>query len=380
MKIEYMVGAVACVAAFAGMTFLRIHDFGGPSNLPVNDPGAGRLAMNISDCYRAKLKPGGKVCIEPALTGAGASAGDHVAARLARAVFDIDMQEPQKALKEVDAALAIDGDNVEARHMAARIALTVGDIDRAEREISIARRLAPNNARIGTTYASILIGRQANREAVGVYDDVIRRHPTYLFARLERAHLFAYLGECCSRGNYQVALDDYNYLIRHGAPDSGLLSQRANVLMAMGKPEPAISDLTAAMKANKHAFSLRLERADAYALLGRDDLAVEDYDAVLAEAAPGVPLHIFLPDQWAKILVARAFSLMRLQRFDDAANDVVKAIRVGGKQAILRAQVMLRRHGFPDVPIDGEDSPKLHQALSACFGLKSCSQPVMQAI
>lgn len=39
-----------------------------------------------------------------------------------------------------------------------------------------------------------------------------------------------------------------------------------------------------------------------------------------------------------------------------------------------------RRHGFYDVPIDGEDSAKLREALAACFGLRACYQPVMHAI
>jgi hypothetical protein len=48
--------------------------------------------------------------------------------------------------------------------------------------------------------------------------------------------------------------------------------------------------------------------------------------------------------------------------------------------AILRAQVLLRRNGFGDVPLDGHDSPQLCQALSVCFGLDVCFQGIMRAI
>jgi hypothetical protein len=40
-----------------------------------------------------------------------------------------------------------------------------------------------------------------------------------------------------------------------------------------------------------------VSRASANATLGQDELAVKDYDAVLADAAPGVPLYILPIDR-----------------------------------------------------------------------------------
>lgn len=382
MTIKCLIGTLALIGMVAVdlPAFAQSPDAGHAIKLPAGDPGAGPLPMRRSACYIARHDKRGTPCPEPALAGAGANIADRVAAHLARAVFDIEMQEPDKALKEVDAAIALDGENIDARHLAARISLSKFDIDRAEREIVVARRLAPHDPRIGITYADVLVGRRANREAVGVLNQIIHEHPNDLFARDKRATLFTYLGECCSPGNYPVALNDYNYMIQHGAPDATLLARRAGVLVAIGRLEPAVSDLTEALGLSPdNALMLKL-RAEAYAALGKDDLAVKDYDALLAEAAPGVPLHVLPYDMRAKVLVARGFSLVQLKRFGDAARDVIAAISVGGKPAILRAQVLLRRHGFPDVPIDGEASEKLQQALTACFGLKSCYQPVMRAI
>jgi Tfp pilus assembly protein PilF len=290
------------------------------------------------------------------------------------------MQQLEEAKKDVDAALALDGKNADARHFSARIALTMGDIDRAEREVRIARELAPRDPRIGTTYAAILMGRKANREAIGVLGEVIHEYPNYLYARKLRATLYQYLGDCCSPGNYRVALEDYEYLIRHGAPDAGLLSQRAAMLISLGDPEPAISDLTTALVLQPDNQLLLKSRAEAYATVHRDALAVKDYDVLLAEAAPGVPLYAMLDEHRAKMLVGRAYSLVELKRFPEAVEDVVAAVSIGGKRSILRAQVLLRRHGFTDVPIDGQNSSTLRQALSSCFGLKACYQPVMREI
>ena len=368
--------AVAFKVAF----FLSHTDFGPSIRLPASDGDAGKLLLTASPCYFAAQQHRGKPCEEPKAAPADAAVADRVFADLNRAVFDIEMQQPEQALKETGAALALDGDNADARHLAARLAYTLLDIDRAEREIIIARRLKPHDPRIGTTYADILIARRANREAVGVFDDVIRSHPDYLFAREERATLFTHLGQCCARGNYRVALDDYEYLIRHKAPDPVLLAKRAAINLAVGETKLAAADLSAALQLVPDRVDLLIERAQAYAKLGQDESAVKDYDAILADAAPGTPLHAMPDNKRARLLVQRAQSLVELKRFADAVKDAVAAMSVGGKAAILRAEILLRRHGFPDVPIDGENSATLRQALGACFGLKTCYQPVIHAI
>ena len=372
--------AIIAIVTVKVVLFFGHYDTGPTIKLPVNDPGAGPLPMNLSDCYIAIHRHQGEPCAEPKLAAPDASIAVRVAAYLDRAVFDIDMQEPEQALQETDAALALDGDNAEARHLAGRIYLTLFDLNRAEREVTTARRLKSHDPRIETTYAVVLIGRRANREAVGVLDDVIRRYPGYQFARNQRATLFTYLGECCARGNYQVALTDYEFLIRNNAPDPSLLGKRAGILLSLGQTESAVADLSDAIKLSPSNVDLLITRADAYVALNNDELAVKDYNAVLADAAPGVPLYVLPGERRAKLLVARAYSLVRLRHLEDAVRDADAAISVGGKSAILRAQILLRRHGFPDVPVDGENSDKLKQALSACFGLKACYQPVLRAI
>ena len=372
--------AVAAAAAVAIVVFLNRDDASPAIPMPAGDPGAGKFLTTVSPCYLAAQRQGGKRCEEPKPAAANASRHDRMSAYLKRAVFDLEMSQPEKAQKEADAALALDGDNAELRHFAARIAFTHYDVDRAEREIVIAHRLKPHDPRIGTTYAEILIARRANREAVGVFDDVIRSHPDYLFAREERATLFTYLGQCCARGNYLVALEDYEYLIRHKAPDPVLLAKRAAINLAVGETKLAAADLSAALQLVPDRVDLLIERAQAYAKLGQDESAVKDYDAILADAAPGTPLHAMPDNKRARLLVQRAQSLVELKRFADAVKDAVAAMSVGGKAAILRAEILLRRHGFPDVPIDGENSATLRQALGACFGLKTCYQPVIHAI
>jgi len=43
------------------------------------------------------------------------------------------------------------------------------------------------------------------------------------------------------------------------------------------------------------------------------------------------------------------------RRFNEVAHDMVNAIGLGGVPTTVRAQVPLRRNGFSDVPLDGQD-------------------------
>jgi hypothetical protein len=56
---------------------------------------------------------------------------------------------------------------------------------------------------------------------------------------------------------------------------------------------------------------------------------------------------------------------------------------VGGdrdRPAVLRAELYLRQHRFPQFPLDGQDWPALREAVEACFALDSCSGAFLQAI
>ena len=110
-----------------------------------------------------------------------------------------------------------------------------------------------------------------------------------------------------------------------------------------------------------------------------NELALRDYDTLLTMDG-GTPLYVMFDNDRAKLLAKRANVYVQLMRFNEAAGDMVAAISIGGTPAILRAQALLRRNGFSDVPLDGHDSPALRQALASCFGLDACFQGIMRAI
>jgi hypothetical protein len=337
-----------------------------------SDLSAGPIVAHVTACLMANRTHRGTPCPEPQVSQAVGNA-ERVANRLERAWFFIDMQDFDKARTETELALGIDSNDLKARHLSARLALTVGDIARAEADLAIARKQAPDDPDVRATYAMLLQSRPAELESLREFEAVILKHPHHRFAREQRAALLMRLGQ------YSAALVDFNFIVDDNPPNTNSLVRRSEAFLALGKPQSAVADLSAAIKMEPNQFILLVARADAYAQANLGELALRDYDAVLTMSG-GTPLYVMFDNDRAKLLAKRAYTYVSLRRFDEAAGDMVTAVSLGGAPAILRAQVLLRRHGFSDVPLDGHDSPALRQALTACFGFNACFQGIMRAI
>jgi tetratricopeptide (TPR) repeat protein len=215
------------------------------------------------------------------------------------------------------------------------------------------------------------MGRGANQEAKHILSKVIQQNPRYLYPRLQRAQVNVYLAECCWTGYWQPALADYNLLIYRAGPSVPLLASRAHVLLALNRAKKADADLTAALKLAPNRSDLIRDRAKVYAMEGRYEDAIAEFDSLL-ETQGGAPIHPMFGNDRAKVLMDRANVFFDMHRYEEATKDAIASVTTGGKPAVLRAQIMLRRHGFSDLPLDGQISDKMRQALSACFGLQSC--------
>lgn len=367
MKRPYIIAVGAAIALIAVCSALAMD-----ATTRQNDLGAGPIVARVTACLMANRTHSGKPCPEPGVATVGDNA-TLVANRLERAWFFIDMQDFDKARAETELALGIDATDLNARLLSARLALTVGDFNRAKADLTIARKQTPDDPDVGATYAFWLQTRNAVFESLREFEAVIRTHPHHRFAREQRAALLMRLGQ------YSLALKDFNFMVDDNPPNANSMVRRSEAFLALGKPESAVADLSAAIKLEPGDFLLLAARANAYAQAGLNDLALHDYNAVLA-MDHGAPLYVMFENDRAKLLARRANVYVGLRRFDEAARDMVTAISLGGRPAILRAQIMLRRNGFADVPVDGHDSPKLREALTACFGLDACFQGIMRAI
>jgi Tfp pilus assembly protein PilF len=332
---------------------------------------AGLIELRSNPCLLGKFGHG-QPCEVPSLPDVG-DARQLAAAHISRSRYFIETHELPQALSEADAALGLNPADVENRHLVARLALSVGDYARAEREIVAAMQQSPQDADLRATNAARLQIQSAPDEALREFNAIIREHPDHAFAHEARAKLLLSLGWA------KEAIADLNLLLPADHPRSDLLTLRATAYLATNEPLRAVADYTAAMNDHPQRFDLMTGRATAYELAGDDDAALRDFNTILGPL-DGKPNYAIGGDQLAKYRTERAFLLVRLKRFADAATEMMNALNAGGRPAVLRAQVFLRQNGFPRTPLDGGDSQALRTALQACFGLNSCFQRISDAL
>jgi len=330
-------------------------------------PSAGIVQIRATPCLMAKSGQGSK-CEAPALPE-NADAQQLAGAHMARAQFFIDIAELKQSLVEADQALALDPANVDIRHLVARLAMSTGDTIRADREIKIAIEQRPDDPNLHATNAVRLRGRSWLEEALREFDEILAKHPDHNFSREQRAELLL------SLNRPDEAISDLDVLLAANPRQTLQLARRAAAYLAAGNPQRAVVDFTEALKDNPMRPDLLTGRAAAYEFLGDDAAALSDYDAFLGPIG-GEPNYMMREDQLAKLRVHRAQLSARLNRFAEAAAEMMNALNVGGRRAVLRAQVYLRQNGFPETPLDGQDSEKLRAALKSCFGLNSCNAKI----
>jgi tetratricopeptide (TPR) repeat protein len=335
------------------------------------DAGAGPIRVHVTDCLIVNRTHTGTPCPEPQVPN-GSRPADIVAGRLLRAWYFIDMQDLDKARAEADLALDTDPANVPARHLAARLSLSLADKEREESDIAIARQKAPDDPDVAATYAMVLESRPARVEALRVLHDIVVKHPHHWFARLEASRLLLEFHDPLA------ALANLTYIINEREPDVSVLELRADAYGRLGQLQQAAADLERAIKLERQRFDLKIKLADVYLLGGASEAALRQYNELLA-TQDGAPIYVMFEDDRAKLLTKRAFANVRLNRLEDAANDMIAAVGVGGKPAILRAELMLRHNGYADLSLDGQASPELRKALTDCFAHATCLKEATSA-
>jgi hypothetical protein len=103
---------------------------------------------------------------------------------------------------------------------------------------------------------------------------------------------------------------------------------------------------------------------------------VEDLNALLGE--PGEAGPAVTTKHNRELLFQRAILNAQLKRLGSADADIATLMSAGGKQAVLRVQLYLRQHGFPDVRLDGDRSQHFNDALKACIIDRACSRGLTQ--
>jgi len=71
---------------------------------------------------------------------------------------------------------------------------------------------------------------------------------------------------------------------------------------------------------------------------------------------------------------------MKVGRAADASRDLDAIVTTGGKRALLRMQVYLRKNGFSDLVIDGQRSAAFDSALQICFINQACGRGLIRSL
>ena len=153
---------------------------------------------------------------------------------------------------------------------------------------------------------------------------------------------------------------------------------KAQAQFRLGQFEGAVDDATKTLAISANDLMARETRALALIALDRPAEAIEDLNVLLGP--PGQPTTAVALRHNREILFQRALLLAQLGKREDSNRDIEVLMLSGGKQAILRVQLYLRRNGFPDVRIDGERDTDFDNTLRNCVLDRACGRGITRHI
>lgn len=316
----------------------------------------------------------------PAPAAADAPAATRTKAFVDRAVVLVYLHRWEEAVQAIDSAIASGGgSSVETLHFASRLALSAwmarsqpSLLDKARSYSASALQLAPDESDVQATRAFLIEKTGSADAAIAAYGSIITARPDHAFALERRGMLQARLGK------FEAAIVDLGAAIEILPDKHQLRRERAKLYGNVAKPREALADLTFVLDKNPQDILAIAARSTFHRQLGDNEAALEDINSLVYGPKGGLPFA-FGHDQLAGFLMQRAVVLADLRRHEEAADDMVRAVKLGGKRKILRLQVYLRQNGFDALPLDGVPSEALIEATRACFVELKCKQGITRA-
>jgi len=292
-----------------------------------------------------------------------------------RAIRLLSLVRMEQARRAVDAAIASDPNNVLALKLRARMNIP-GDGGAALADINAALILAPTDSDLLATRATLVCGRCDKNAPLRDANEAVRQNDRNADALWIRARILAELGQL------PAADEDLSRALEIEPDYARARLLRAQFRMRLGRLKEAAEDADRIIDGgggNGGGASALQVRALARAGLGDWSGAVADLTAILG--APGAPTTASpRMAYFNELYIQRAIALVRLGREPEAMLDFEAVIGLGGRPSILRMQVYLRGNGFPDVPLDGQRSQVLDDAVKACFVNDACGRGIAQRI
>jgi tetratricopeptide (TPR) repeat protein len=328
---------------------------------PFRSVGGGRCDAGLVAQFKGEC--------DPPPVDANLPADQRSQAEVERAFKLISLARMAEARKSVDAAIGADPRNVAAYKLRARLAIPDSFVS-AEADVNAGLLLAPADSDLLATRALLLRNEQdaddkSTERALRFANDAIKANPENADAFWIRAQILRDLGQIGAAEtdlSQALALDPSNMRAR---------VLRAQIRMAVGRVKDAAEDASTVLDQNPADISARQLRAVARMALAELPGAIDDLNAILGE--PGQVANVAPSGaMFGDFYLQRAILLVAAGRVDDAMRDLDSLAAIGGPSAVLRLQVCLRGHGFPDVPIDGKRSEIFDDAIKACFIDSAC--------
>jgi tetratricopeptide (TPR) repeat protein len=309
---------------------------------------------------------------DPAPVDGSLSGSPLAHAHVERARALVAQTRMEEALKAADAAVAADPDNVAGRTLRGRLLATLGRSDAAERDYNAGLMLAPGDPVLRASRAELLLGRGDTRAALADIQAATAQRPDDVDVLWIKARIHMRLPR------FDVAERDLDRAVAIEPEERRTRLLRAQLRLRLGNYVGAADDASHVLSGRPSDPTARETRAIARIGLDRPAEAIDDLNAILGppgEASPAVA-----SPHYREFLFQRALLLAQLGRAKDADADIGTLLRAGGKQAVLRVQLYLRQHGFPDVRVDGERSSGFDDAFRACIVDQACGRGLTRHI
>jgi tetratricopeptide (TPR) repeat protein len=289
----------------------------------------------------------------------------------ARAVLSFGREE--EAYKETAEALKADSKNIDALLLRARLSMSMMMGDAVSRDLNAGLLVAPDNPYLRASNAEHLLMMGDPRAALRDVSEALEKQPNDVDMLWIRAR--AYMG----LERLSDAKQDLDRALELEPNDRRALIFRAQLHLRRGQFEYAVADADRLLSVAPRDPSIREVRALANTALNRLADAVEDLDNILGKPGEKSSASPVFP-RFSQLLVQRAILLMKLDRRDDAILDLDTVVNTGGKRALLRLQLYLKKNGFSELKIDGERSNAFTKAIETCFINQACGRGLLQSL
>ncbi|WP_426530770.1 tetratricopeptide repeat protein [Bradyrhizobium sp. McL0615] len=293
-------------------------------------------------------------------------------AHIERSVALLAQTRTEEALKAANAAVAIDPTSVSSLTFRGRLLSTLLKLDAAERDLNAALLIEPTNPVLLASRAEVLLHADKGLDALADITAAVAQRPDDTDMLLIKARIHM------SRDQVDLAARDLERAVSLDPSDRRTRLMKAQAQFRLGKFAGAVDDATKTLAISAGDLMARETRALALIALDRPAEAIEDLNAFLGP--PGQPTTVVALRHYREILLQRSLLLAQLGKREDSSRDIEVLMLSGGKQAILRVQLYLRRNGFPEVRIDGERDTDFDNTLRNCVLDRACGRGITRHI